>query len=149
MKKSQWATELAMVIGIMMGVLVVFVIAVFSRYYEFARLETNRNLQDVASYIEREINFAIKSEPGYNRSFWLPSNIAGLDYNISVDNNPEDDFSVIKIWYENGQGSPITIPFDFKVLAEKDIIPVGSNKINKSISDSGIIQINDPEELYE
>lgn len=143
MKKSQSATELAMVIGIMMSVLVVFVIAVFSRYYEFARLETNRNLQDVASYIESEINFAIKSEPGYNRSFWLPSNIAGLGYEISVD-NPEDDFSVIKIQYENGQGSPITIPFDFKVLAENNIIPTGLNKVNKSVSHNSIIQINTP-----
>ncbi len=143
MKKSQSATELAMVIGIMMSVLVVFVIAVFSRYYEFARLETNRNLQDVASYIESEINFAIKSEPGYNRSFWLPSNIAGLGYEISVD-NPEDDFSVIKIWYENGQGSPVTIPFDFKVLAEDNIIPTGLNKVNKSVSHNSIIQINTP-----
>ena len=144
MKKSQSATELAMVIGIMMAVLVAFVIAIFSRYYEFARLETNRNLQDVASYIESEINFAIKSEPGYNRRFWLPSNIAGLAYNVSV-YNLTNDFSVIEIQYENGQGSPITIPFDFKVLAKDNIITTGLNIVNKSITHSSIIQVNNPE----
>jgi len=86
MKKSQSATELAIVIGIMMAVMVVFVMAIFSRYYEFAKLETRRNLEDVASYIESEIKFAIKSEAGFVRTFSLPQNIAGLGYSITIDN---------------------------------------------------------------
>jgi hypothetical protein len=143
MKRSQSATELAIVIGIMMGVLVVFVAAIFSRYYEFAKIETNRNLQDVANYIESEMNFAIKSEPGLNRTFWLPSKIAGLDYKISVA-NPNEKFSIITIEYTNGQGSPITIPFDYKINANAKTITSGLNKLNKSTLEPETIQINYP-----
>lgn len=143
MKRSQSAIELAMVIGIMMGVLVVFVAAIFSRYYEFAKMETNRNLQDVANYIESEINFAIKSEPGLNRTFWLPSKIAGLDYEISVD-KPNDEFSIIIVKYINGQGSQITIPFYYEIEANKGMIKTGLNKLNKSTLEPTKIQINDP-----
>ncbi|HOI18524.1 MAG TPA: hypothetical protein PLX15_01525 [Candidatus Woesearchaeota archaeon] len=145
MKKSQSATELAIVIGIMMAVMVVFVMAIFSRYYEFAKLETRRNLEDVASYIESEIKFAIKSEAGFVRTFSLPQNIAGLGYSITID-NPKTDFSVIIIKYNNNMGSDITIPFDYNITANNNRINTGSstNKLNKSTSHPNVIQLNDP-----
>ncbi len=85
--KAQSSIEASLIISFMMFVLVAFVAVVLKRGEYLKYKENEDAIQRLAELIKREIEFADHVETGYTRNFTLPSNFAGLRYNITLINS--------------------------------------------------------------
>ncbi|MFC1741326.1 hypothetical protein ACFL3V_02215 [Nanoarchaeota archaeon] len=84
--KAQVAFEFVILIAIVFTALLVFIAFVRDNFDDIQSDTDYYKLKDVALSIKSEINLAIALEDGYNRAFFVPLTLDGLEYNISRDN---------------------------------------------------------------
>jgi hypothetical protein len=70
-------------------------------------------LKDITNYLEKEISFAITSQPGYQRNFTLPFKLQDKEY--KVDLNTSTNLSMISVYFAYSDISPATTAFYYNV----------------------------------
>jgi hypothetical protein len=83
---AQVAFEFVVLIAILLTVLIVFTSFVRDNFTEVQSDTDYFKLKDVALSVKAEINLAIALEDGYNRAFFIPLTLDGLEYNITREN---------------------------------------------------------------
>ncbi len=134
-KKSQAATELALVFVFAFFFFSVFVISIYDRFYGVQRGATVEALKDMVNYLDDEITFAITSSPGYKRSFTLPFELQGLEYEVEL-KTASENISIISVYFPQSDISPATAAFYYNVTGK---IEPGINFIYK---EDGYINIS-------
>lgn len=84
--KGQVAFEFVVLISILFTALLVFTSFVRDNFHDVQSDTDYYKLKDVALSVKSEISLAVALEDGYNRAFFIPLTIDGLEYNISRDN---------------------------------------------------------------
>jgi len=112
LNKSQGAAEFLVLVGVVMLFFVIFTIAINDNLSEKIREKQNRLVKEVGKILQDEINFASKSTNGYHRSFNLPVDLNGREYNISIAEKlvyliTEDNRDAIALTIPNVTGQPI------------------------------------------
>jgi len=83
-KKSQTSIEFLVLIGTVMLFFVLFFVAIHNNMSTKIRERQNIMFKEVVLSVQDEINLALKSSEGYERSFKIPQDIAGKDYEINL-----------------------------------------------------------------
>lgn len=83
-KKSQTSIEFLVLIGTVMFFFVLFFVAIHENMSDKIRERQNILFKEVALSVQDEINLALKSSEGYERSFNIPENINGKSYEINL-----------------------------------------------------------------
>lgn len=83
--KAQVAFEFVMLVAILFTVLIVFTSFVRDNFTEVETDTDHFKLKDLAISIKSELNLAIVLEDGYQRYFYIPLTLDGLEYNITRD----------------------------------------------------------------
>ncbi|MBI5881392.1 hypothetical protein HZB90_04640 [archaeon] len=84
--KAQVAFEFVVLVSILFGVLLIFTSFVRDNFKEVQTDTDYFKLKDVAISVKSELNLAVALEDGYQRAFFIPLTIDGLEYNITRDN---------------------------------------------------------------
>ena len=84
LKKSQTSIEFLVLIGTVMFFFVLFFIAIHENMSDKIRERQNIMFKEVALSVQDEINLALKSSEGYERSFNIPNDINGKSYEINL-----------------------------------------------------------------
>lgn len=125
-KRAQVAFEFVILIGIVFTALLVFTSFVRDNFSE-AQSDTDYfKLKDVALSVKSELTLAISLEDGYQRYFFVPLTVDGLEYNIS---HPNGEL----LFASEGAEYAVTVP-PFEGDVEK-----GNNVIRKI---DGVIELN-------
>ena len=81
--KAQVALEFVLLIGIVMMVFFVFEIFVREHLSDMQSDTDYYQLKDIALSVQTELNKAVTLEDGYHRTFEIPTNLDGDEYNIT------------------------------------------------------------------
>ena len=84
--KAQVAFEFVVLVSILFGVLLIFTSFVRDNFKDVQTDTDYFKLKDVAISVKSELNLAVALEDGYQRAFFIPLTIDGLEYNITRDN---------------------------------------------------------------
>ena len=84
-RKAQVAFEFVLLVAVLFTALLIFTSFVRDNFSDVQTDTDYFKLKDVAISVKSEINLAVALEDGYQRSFFLPLTIDGLEYNISRD----------------------------------------------------------------
>lgn len=125
-KRTQAAVELALVFAFAFLFFSFFIVAVYEQFYNMQRKSSNLGLEDLAHYLEEEINFAIKAHPGYSREIMLPFKLGRNEYEIIL--NTAENTSMISVSFKYSDLSAATVAFYYNVSGE---IGPGANFIYK------------------
>ena len=83
-KKSQTSTEFVIITGFMIFVLLIFLIIVQNKLIATTNEKNDLIAGNIMDFVINEIKLAESVSDSYYREFILPSNINGLDYNITI-----------------------------------------------------------------
>lgn len=111
MKKSQSAVEFSLLLAFMLLALVVFVGIANTKMDEVTGKRNQKILNDLAGVVKSEMELATMSEPGYNRTFNLPSRMNQKEYTIYFKNGSSlgTDFSTITVYFNDEPETEVTI----------------------------------------
>jgi hypothetical protein len=84
--KAQVAFEFVVLVALLFTVMIIFSAFVSDNYSSVQSDTDYFKLKDVALSVKSEINLAIALGDGYQRSFFVPLTIDGLEYNITREN---------------------------------------------------------------
>ena len=84
--KGQVAFEFVVLVAVLFTALIIFTVFVRDNFSAVQSDTDYFKLKDVALSVKAELNLAIALEDGYQRAFFLPLTIDGLEYNISREN---------------------------------------------------------------
>ncbi len=100
-KKSQTAIEAALLIGFLLLMFTVFIIVMNMRLDSIYKEKNLLQLGEVGKIIKAEIDLAFMTEDGYERTFEVPIQIEGHDYNITLHNGStlNADYSTLTLSY--------------------------------------------------
>ncbi len=142
MKKAQSSVELVLLLGFMF---LVFNVMIAGLFYRLSEIETEKELfriDEINNIARAEIMLAHSVEDGYNRIFYLPQRINGLDYNIRIvgqdqieDEEKYGEIIAEYVDYHRKHQSVRIIPINVRGEIYK-----GENKIEKR---QGVICLND------
>jgi type II secretory pathway component PulC len=85
-RHAQVAFEFVVLVAIVFTALIVFTAFVRDNFRDVQSDTDYFKLKDVALSVKAEISLAVALEDGYQRAFFLPLTIDGLEYNISREN---------------------------------------------------------------
>ena len=125
-KRAQVAFEFVILVAVLFTALIVFTSFVRDNFSDVQSDTDFFKLKDVALSVKSELNPAIALEDGYQRSFFVPLTIDGLEYNITKDS----DYLMFA-----SEGAEYTVnvpPFTGAVVK-------GNNVIKK---DDGVVEVN-------
>lgn len=83
-EKGQSTIEFLILIGAVFFFFIVFLYIVQINISDKAGEEKSVAIEEIGSTIQDEIILASESGEGYERSFILPNDVAGVDYNVSI-----------------------------------------------------------------
>jgi len=83
-KEAQSAIEFMILVGAVLFLFVSFFGAVQGNIGDRIKEKRDITIKEIAINIQNEINLAFNSIEGYSRTFKLPSDINGLDYEIII-----------------------------------------------------------------
>ncbi len=86
-KRAQVAFEFVVLIAVLFTVLIIFISFVRDNFSEVQSDTDYFKMKDIAISVKSEINLAAALEDGYQRSFFIPLTIDGLEYNITNENS--------------------------------------------------------------
>ena len=84
--KAQVAFEFVILVAVLFTALIIFTVFVRDNFSEVQSDTDYFKLKDVALSVKAELNLAVALEDGYQRSFFVPLTLDGLEYNISREN---------------------------------------------------------------
>ena len=123
---AQVAFEFVILVAVLFAALVVFTVFVRDNFTEVQSDTDYFKLKDVALAVKSEINLAVALEDGYQRAFYIPLTLDGLEYNITKENGFLQFASI-------GAEYTVTIP-PYNGTLQK-----GNNLIRKA---AGLIEVN-------
>ncbi len=82
--KSQSAIEFVILTGVVIFFLILFLIGINESMSEKTRQERMNQVKEIAITIQNEINLASQSTNGYQRTFTIPQNIDGQNYQATI-----------------------------------------------------------------
>ncbi len=85
--KGQVAFEFVLLVGILFAAMLVFTAFVSENFSEVQSDTDYFRMKDVALTVKSELNLAAALDDGYQRSFFVPLTIDGLEYNITSDSS--------------------------------------------------------------
>jgi hypothetical protein len=125
-RKAQVAFEFVVLVAVLFTALIVFTSFVRDNFTEVQSDTDYFRLKDVALSVKAELNLAIALDDGYQRAFFVPLTLDGLEYNISRENG-------FIIFSTAGADYSVTVPpFDGNVTK-------GNNVIRKV---GGVLEVN-------
>ncbi|MFH1063865.1 MAG: hypothetical protein V1729_02175 [Candidatus Woesearchaeota archaeon] len=83
--KGQVAFEFVILVAILFSAMLVFTLFVSENFSEVQSDTDYFKMKDIALTVKSEINLAAALDDGYQRSFFVPLTIDGLEYNISTE----------------------------------------------------------------
>lgn len=99
-KRGQSSVEFTFLISFMFLVFVVFFYVAGSRFASIKGDNEKLLLEDFGDYLKAEISLAASAADGYQRSFEIPSQLGGREYNVSIIPNKTDHpFSEMAVSY--------------------------------------------------
>ena len=125
-KKAQVAFEFVVLVSMLFAALLIFTSFVRDNFTDVQSDTDYFRLKDVALSVKAEITMAVGLEDGYQRSFFIPLTIDGLEYNIT---NPNGEL----LFASAGAEYSVTVP-PFSGTVQK-----GNNVLYK---DDGIVEVN-------
>jgi len=125
-KTAQVAFEFVMLVAILFTVLIVFTSFVRDNFSDVESDTDYFKLKDLAISIKSELNLAIALEDGYQRLFFVPLTIDGLEYNITRDDGT--------LMFESSDAE-----YSVSVPQYSGTLQKGNNIIRKN---SGAIEVN-------
>jgi hypothetical protein len=84
--KAQVAFEFVVLVALLFTAVIVFTSFVRDNFSDVQSDTDHFKLKDVALSIKAELNLAIALEDGYQRAFFIPLTLDGLEYNITREN---------------------------------------------------------------
>jgi hypothetical protein len=99
-KRAQVAFEFVILVSILFTVLIVFTSFVRDNYSDARSDNDYFILKDIALSVRAELNIAATVQDGFERSFFIPLTIEGVEYNITKEVNSllfttsESDYAV-------------------------------------------------------
>lgn len=101
--KAQSAVESAMMISFMLLVFTSFLLIMSDRYVDVQEQKDRELIRDVGAVVLSEIDLALMAENGYSRSFYLPKDLRGKEYDVSLTTAAQmgASFSELSIKYVN------------------------------------------------
>ncbi len=124
-ERGQSSLEFAVLVGVFMVMFIIFFFILSERILAFQGQRDARAANDVLYKVESELNLALKVHDGYNRTFWLPSEVYGWNYSIML--APAGSPTEIVLVYKN---STYAAPLLINVTVDS-IIDKGKNRIAK------------------
>ena len=85
--KTQMALEFVIIVALILVIILIFVATVYLETKSVSSKRLFLGLQDLGEYVHSEIVLAASSKSGYARNFTLPTEVADVDYNISIQSN--------------------------------------------------------------
>jgi hypothetical protein len=82
--RSQSSIEFTILISFMFLIFIVFFYVIGTRFIEIRKENDRLLLDDLGDYLKSEISFASASMDGYQRTFTIPSTLAGKEYQIVI-----------------------------------------------------------------
>ncbi len=100
--KAQSAVEFALIIGFLMLVFSAMVVIVTDKSIQLQQSTDYDALHQLGSVVKSELDFAGTTEQGYLRTIYLPSQLNGLDYNLTLIKGVDlgANYSVIVVSYK-------------------------------------------------
>jgi len=84
MRKCQVANEFVLLLGVAMLMIMLF-LSIVSKDMEFMVTKKEQNvLRDIGFSVQNELFIAANVKDGYTRTFEIPPNYRGVNYNVSV-----------------------------------------------------------------
>jgi len=124
--KSQVVFEFVILVSVLFTVLIIFTSFVRDNFSDVQSETDYFKMKDIALSVKSELNLAAALDDGYQRSFFVPLTIDGLEYNISREDG------TILFMSGNGEYSVNVPPYTGSVQK-------GNNLIRKS---DGVIEVN-------
>ena len=85
--RAQISMEFVTVTGFMLLLVIVFLVATGNRLLDLNDERAYLIANDIAKQVKSELDTAVELESGYNRTFTVPSTIAGKSYTIYLENS--------------------------------------------------------------
>jgi hypothetical protein len=126
--KAQVAFEFVILVSVAFMVLLVFTTLIRSNFRDAREDSLQYKLKDLALSTQSEITMVVSLQDGYVRSFSLPLNIGGVNYDISQENHT--------LYFNSSDSEYSVIVPDYQGTIVK-----GSNTIRKM---AGAIEVNVP-----
>ncbi len=86
-KKAQTAIEFVVIFGMVLLFFIAFFAVIQSNIEEKNQEKKRIIAQNIGLGVQDEINLAAGSSEGYYREFYIPKNIIGYEYEISIEEN--------------------------------------------------------------
>lgn len=85
-RHAQVAFEFVVLVAVLFTALLVFTVFVRDNFTEVQSDTDYFRLKDVALSVKAELNLAVALEDGYQRAFFVPLTLDGMEYNVTRDN---------------------------------------------------------------
>jgi hypothetical protein len=125
-RKAQVAFEFVVLVAIMFGALIVFTSFVRDNFAEVQTDTDYFKLKDLALSVKSELSLAIALEDGYQRAFFVPFTVDGLEYNITRENG--------FLLFASGNAE-----YSVNVPPYNGTLQKGNNMISKT---DGVVEVN-------
>jgi hypothetical protein len=125
-RKAQVAFEFVVLVAVLFTALMIFTSFVRDNFSEVQSDTDYFKLKDVALSVKSEINLAVALEDGYQRAFFIPLTLDGLEYNITKEDSALMFASV-------GTEYSVSVPY-YEGTVQK-----GNNIIQKT---GGVVEVN-------
>lgn len=96
-EKGQVSMEFMVYFGILLLIFVGFGPVIFNNNIAIRRRSASIEAGRTATFIEREVNSAVRFGDGYSRNFTLPQEFSRQEYRVEIDYNGEG--SLIRVWW--------------------------------------------------
>jgi len=125
-RSAQVAFEFVILVAVLFTALIVFTVFVRDNFTEVQTDTDYFKLKDVALSVKAELNLAVALDDGYQRAFFIPLTLDGLEYNISRENG------FLEFSSANAEYTVSVPPYDGNVSK-------GNNVIRKV---DGVVEVN-------
>lgn len=85
-RRGQVAFEFVLLVAVLFTALIIFTAFVRDNFSDVQSDTDYFKLKDVSLSVKAEINLAVALEDGYQRAFFVPLTLDGLEYNITREN---------------------------------------------------------------
>ncbi len=137
-KKAQVSMEVMTLGAIMTLALVIATVIFVNQYYDVSKKKEVETLNLVSQKIKSELELAKNAEPGYYRSFNIPSKINGKEVKVELYVSKEGNFSEVRLKFD----PPISEYIESTAIIGEAVfgsVNAGENKIMKN--EEGVIII--------
>jgi sensor histidine kinase regulating citrate/malate metabolism len=100
--KAQSSIEILMLVGAMMAIFLSFLYVFQQNLTQKSSEQRVFEVQELATFLQNELNIAASASNGYERMFNLPAKIIGQDYSIEI----LDDF----VYIQTNDGISLALP---------------------------------------